>query len=107
VLPMGDGDAREVLLFPHPGEGRGRFALVEDDGVSLAYQRGGYTTVEIVIVAAADGLALEVEVHGGYALPYATIDFVLPRGEQRPIRGAGIAAMWEADGQRRVRWTLS
>ncbi|MEO7732764.1 MAG: hypothetical protein ABIY55_17470 [Kofleriaceae bacterium] len=59
-----------------------------------------------MIDAAPEALALEVEVGGGYELPYTTLDFVLPRGEHRPIRGAGITAMWEVDGKRHLRWTL-
>jgi len=51
-------------------------------------------------------LTLEVRAVGGYPLPYATLDFVLPRGETRPIRGAGITTTWEDGDQRHLRWTL-
>jgi alpha-glucosidase len=106
ILPMGRDDTREIQLFPHPAAGRGSFALIEDDGVSLAYQRGGYTTVALALTAAPDALTLEVRADGGYPLPYTTLDFVLPRGETRPIRGAGITRTWDDGGQRHLRWTL-
>jgi alpha-glucosidase len=106
IIPMGRGHERQIQLFPHPASGHGSFALIEDDGVSLAYQRGGYTTVALALAAAPGALTLEVHAHGGYPLPYTTLDVVLPRGETRPLRGDGITASWEADGQRHLRWRL-
>jgi alpha-glucosidase len=107
ILPMGRGAERQIQLFPHPVAGRGSFALIEDDGVSLDYQRGGYTTVTLQLTAEPGALALEVRAQGGYALPYNALDFVLPRGETRPVHGDGITTTWQdAFGQRHVGWTL-
>jgi alpha-glucosidase len=98
ILPFGKAikyvgaepdDVRQVLVFPHRGDGRGEFTLIEDDGVSLNYQRGEYAQVRLVIESQSDAMALRVQVSGNYRLPYNRIEFVLPRGETRRINARG------------------
>lgn len=38
-------DLRQAYIFPRPRRGLGNFKLIEDDGLSLTYQRGGYAEV--------------------------------------------------------------
>ncbi|MCU0514139.1 MAG: DUF5110 domain-containing protein, partial [Anaerolineae bacterium] len=75
-------DEREILAFPALGDSHLR--LVEDDGLSLDYQQGGYTTVDVVMNAGREALTLTARrSHAGYALPYARLRVRLPAGEKR------------------------
>jgi hypothetical protein len=98
------GDAPQIHVFPHPDRGRGEFTLVEDDGVSLGYQRGEYAEVRLEVVARTESVALRVHPpRGAYALPYAEVVFVLPPGESRPVRvEAGGEIEPGESGRRRV-----
>jgi alpha-glucosidase len=78
-------DVRQVFVFPHPGEGRGAFTLIEDDGFSLGYQRGEYSEVKLEVTAARDRIALQAVRRGSYHLPYKQIEFILPPNENRPV----------------------
>jgi len=95
IVPMGRAmrlvgekpdDLRQVYVFPSPQGGRATFELVEDDGISLGYRRGEYTTVKIEVVSEPDGIAIgPVSPQGGYPLPYGELEFVLPPGERRNV----------------------
>jgi len=94
-------DLRQVYVFPAPGQGRGQFTLFEDDGVSLAYQRGQHTQVTMEVVAEPDRIWLRVHAPmGSYHLPYNDIEFILPPGERRPVEVEGDSQVW-ADVQER------
>jgi alpha-glucosidase len=84
---VGEGpeDVREARIFPALGEGR--FTLYEDDGVTLGYQRGEVTAVEVRVSASEEAVEVEVRASGGHPLPYREIEIVLPPGERRPLRG--------------------
>lgn len=115
LLPMGKpmrcvgaepDDVRQVYVFPHPRHGIGRFVLIEDDGQTLAYQRGGYAEVILEVEASPQTIALRAEVRGDYRLPYRHLDFILPPGERRRASAAG-ADLWSDDaGRRHVRVQL-
>jgi alpha-glucosidase len=95
IIPMGKvmrhvgeqpDDLRQAYVFPHPGRGRGTFTLVEDDGISLGYQRGEVTDVTLEVSSEPDLVAVQVHPpRGGYPLPYTEIEFILPPGEARPL----------------------
>ena len=98
IIPMGKvmrhvgaepDDTRQVFVFPHPREGRSAFTLIEDDGVTLNYQRGEYTQVQLEVVAERNSVSLHAQVNGNYPLPYQTIEFVLPPGETRRVDARG------------------
>lgn len=108
MIPMGKAmkhvgaepdDMRQVFVFPHRGEGRGEFTLIEDDGVSLNYQHGEYAQVRLGAAATSETLALQVDVSGNYQLPYDHIEFVLPRGENRRLAMRG--KVWTDDQDRK------
>ncbi len=101
-------DVREVCVFPHAGQGEGAFTLVEDDGVSLGYQRGEVTEVTLRVAATEGQIALSAAPQGGYRLPYGAITFVLPPGEARPVVGEGLREIEpDAAGRRRFRLPVS
>jgi alpha-glucosidase len=113
LIPMGKAtrfvgeqpdDVRCIQVFPHRAEGRGAFTLIEDDGTSLDYQRGGYTEVTLEVVSQHDRVVLQVgPPRGGYGLPYREIEFVLPLGEHRRIEvKSGVELEPGADSRRRV-----
>ncbi len=98
MIPMGKvmqyvgaerDDVRQVFVFPHPAEGCGAFTLIEDDGVTLNYQRGEFTQVTLQVLAKADALELDAHARGNFALPYSRVEFVLPPGETRRIHTRG------------------
>jgi alpha-glucosidase len=93
IIPMGRAmrhvgehpdDIRRVYIFPR--EGVSRFELIEDDGISLAYQRGEHTTIPLTLTAGPDSILIEKVVpQGRFLLPYNELEFVLPRGDNRTI----------------------
>jgi alpha-glucosidase (family GH31 glycosyl hydrolase) len=96
-------DERDILVFPHRASGQGRFTLIEDDGLSMDYQRGVFTEVELIVEATPAQIVLACAPSGAYLLPYRQVTFVLPPGEARIVRaGAGSAETVGPDGRRRV-----
>lgn len=97
-------DVRRAHVFPHRAQGRAAFTLVEDDGISLDYQRGGYSEVRLELVTEPHAIGLRVSrEQAGYPLPYSEVEFILPPGETRPIRvEAGSEIQPGGDGRRRV-----
>ena len=88
LLPLGEvvhplvhtkDDLRQVLLFPHVTEGTAALTLTEDDGHSLAYQRGERTRLALTLHSSSHNLELAIEVkEAGYTLPYAELEFICP-----------------------------
>jgi alpha-glucosidase len=76
-------DARQVFVCPHPTAGRGEFTLIEDDGLTLGYQRGEYTEVKLEVAATSDRISLQAVRRGSYRLPYDRIEFIVPPNETR------------------------
>ncbi|MBN1657929.1 MAG: glycoside hydrolase family 31 protein [Anaerolineae bacterium] len=114
ILPLGKlmrhvgeqpDNVRQVHVFPHPHRGRGEFTLIEDDGISLGYQRGEYAEVRLEVVAESECISLRVALpHRGYPLPYTELEIILPAGEGRRVAGvAGTEIEAVQDGRRRVR----
>jgi alpha-glucosidase len=113
IIPMGKtmrytgeqaDDLRQIYLFPHPEQGSSVFDLIEDDGLSLDYQRGGYTAVHIELTAQPDHISVSVSLTPGYyTLPYDELEFILPEGEARPIHITGAAGIRETTFAKRRR----
>ena len=108
LIPMGKvmrhvgaepDDVRQVFVFPHPTAGRGEFTLIEDDGLTLGYQRGEYSEVKLEVSATRDRISLQAVRRGNYRLPYQRIEFVLPPNETRQVTVNG--ETW-IDTQRRI-----
>jgi alpha-glucosidase len=108
MLPLGQPmrhvgaapDQRTLLLFPDQA-GAWTASWVEDDGHSLAYQRGEVTTVTAQMAATADAVTVQLAAAGGYALPYAEITVSLPPGDARRLAGPALQNTWrDADGRR-------
>lgn len=108
MLPLGQPmrhvgaapDQRTLLLFPAQA-GAWTTNWVEDDGYSLAYQRGELTTVTAQMAATADAVTVQIAVAGGYALPYTEITVSLPPGDARRLAGPALQNTWrDADGRR-------
>jgi len=94
LIPMGKvmrhvgaepDDVRKVFVFPHRTEGRGVFTLIEDDGLTLGYQRGEYSEVKLEVAARSDRVSLQAVRHGNQRLPYDQIEYVLPPNETRHV----------------------
>ena len=107
IVPMGKvmrhigaerDDVRQVFVFPHPVAGHSTFALIEDDGISLGYQRGEITRVALHTDATPAQVVLGAEAHGNFALPYSTLEFILPPHDTRRIIADGDA--WTDDQAR-------
>jgi alpha-glucosidase len=103
---QGPDDLRQAYVFPHPKHGRGTFTLIEDDGVSLGYQRGEYTQVKLEVVADPGFISLQVHSpQGRYPLEYTQVEFVLPPGETRPVNAETVGELW-TDAQDRLHITV-
>ncbi|MCB0033207.1 MAG: glycoside hydrolase family 31 protein, partial [Anaerolineales bacterium] len=99
IIPMGQvmrfvgqrpDNLRQLYLFPHPQAGIGRFHLIEDDGISLDYQQGGLTEMQIEMTTTATQITVQLTlITKGYPLPYDEIELILPHGEKRPLVIAG------------------
>jgi alpha-glucosidase len=94
LIPMGKvmrhvgaepDDVRQVFVFPHPGEGRGEFTLIEDDGLTMGYQRGEYSEVKLEVEAGSDRISVGAVLGGSYHLPYKRIEFIFPPNETRRL----------------------
>ena len=93
---------RSVWVFPPRAGETSRFILIEDDGETLAYQRGGFTEVELGVEASQNKLALAARIRmNGYPLAYRVIEFLLPLGETRPVAG-GNEVGTDPLGRRRI-----
>ncbi|MEW5872240.1 MAG: glycoside hydrolase family 31 protein [Chloroflexota bacterium] len=98
LIPMGKvmrhvgaepDEVRQVFVFPHPTSGCSEFTLIEDDGLTLAYQRGEYSEVKLEVSATSDCISLQAARRGNYRLPYHRIEFILPPNETRHVIVSG------------------
>lgn len=106
IIPLGGAmryvgeradDAREIHAFVRADAS---FTLIEDDGISLDYQQGGYTAVQLSLQRSAEGwLASARRLHSGYPLPYPDVDFIVTTGDNIPVCGGALLD----DGRWRVR----
>jgi alpha-glucosidase len=104
MIPMGKrmryigeqaDDVREVFVFARSDA---RFTLVEDDGASLDYQRGGYSKVELrLTLEGGQWVASATRLRDGFSLPYSQITFVLASDSPYPVKDGVFA-----DGRWRV-----
>jgi alpha-glucosidase len=94
VLPLGGDmhyvgektdDQRDVHIFARDSAA---FTLIEDDGISIDYLRGGYTEVLVTAQRATGGWQVRAErQHGGYTLPYTHINVTLHTPDDLPLAG--------------------
>ncbi len=90
-------DVREVHVFAR--EGVSEFTLIEDDGESFDYQRGGYSAVLLRVEVTPDGVTASAHrTHAGFALPYGQVTFILALEKPQAV----VSADWR-DG----RWHLT
>jgi alpha-glucosidase len=95
MLPMGTvmrhvgegvDDQREVYVFTRS---HATFTLVEDDGVSLDYRHGAFTTVELSMTLMDGQLAASARMtHAGYPLPYDRVTFIVATDAPTTVRHA-------------------
>lgn len=80
-------DLRVLYLYPHQNSGIRTSRLIEDDGISLAYQKGGYTELVFTLKSTKQKIHLDITfVHFGYEPPYKNLWISLPKGEKRPLQ---------------------
>jgi alpha-glucosidase len=117
MMPMGKvmryfgekpDDLRQMYIFPHPEVGHGRFNLIEDDGVSFDFLKGGFSECQIQVVASRDQISVEVEINqAGFELPYSSIECIFPFGEKRKIRSTSAFEPTQTkDGRSRIALVL-
>ena len=83
-----DEPSRALRLFPLPaqaGSHQRRSEWLEDDGHTLAWQRGALARMTSEIEATPDRIALRIDRTGHFALPCQHLRIVLPAGEARPL----------------------
>ncbi|MFQ3620378.1 MAG: glycoside hydrolase family 31 protein [Spirochaetales bacterium] len=79
---------RTVWVFPPNLGAASEFILIEDDGESMAYQQGEYTSIQLRVEAGKGTLQVSAQkLHCGYPLPYTDLEFLLPPGEERQAEG--------------------
>jgi alpha-glucosidase len=84
ILPLQAGDVeRFIALAPIATDYESSFTLVEDDGVSLDYQKGQVTKIHFTLKTTAKTIDLYVKIEGDYELPYKKLEFGLPDAEKR------------------------
>lgn len=80
-------DLRELYLFPHQETGQRTCHLIEDDGISLDYQKGEYSELEFTLTSTPNDMHLDIRFsHLGYELPYQELWISLPKDEQRQVK---------------------
>lgn len=111
VVPMGKlmryigqqpDNLRQVYSFPHRANGHSTFTLVENDGISLAYQTGEVTYVTLEMHSTPEQITLVVQAQGRYALPYTEIEFILPAGETRTVQAQAAQQWVDEDGRQHI-----
>jgi alpha-glucosidase len=110
MIPMGEvvhplyrvkDDVRRVLVYPHLHNGSSELALTEDDGHSLAYQRGESTTLHLSLSSTPQSLEIRLSLSPyHYPLPFRELEIVLPAGELRKVSLSNVSREW-SDGQNR------
>ena len=95
---------RQIHVFLPPRNGVAHFTLVEDDGLSLDYQHGARTRLDLRANATEDAITVSVRhTMDGYRLPYDAITFVFPATETRTLRAEGSHEVaLGSDGSRQV-----
>ncbi|MEM7336524.1 MAG: glycoside hydrolase family 31 protein [Chloroflexota bacterium] len=110
IVPMGKAmrhfgaepdDWRQILLFPHPESGSSCFTFVEDDGVSLDYQRGEVCEITLTLTVSAEEIHLTIEKEGQYSPPYSQMELILPPDERRTLVVDNVLQSWLDDENRR------
>jgi alpha-glucosidase len=81
-----DEPSRALRVFPGPGVGTSRAALIEDDGISLA---GPSARVTIALSWTASRVRVAVGASGNYPLPYQEMRVILPEDETRTVELSG------------------
>lgn len=79
---------REATIYAAPGvASKGSFSLIEDDGKTDAHtSQQLYTELELSYVASASHVEVSIDIkHAKYQLPYDTITFKLPEGDNREL----------------------
>ncbi|EQB4041953.1 TIM-barrel domain-containing protein [Cronobacter sakazakii] len=89
-------DARELKLYPVPGNGQSAGLLFEDDGESWGYREGNALWVNWQMQCSADAIHLTFSTTGDYQPAWQTIDVTLPENERRTLY---------INGQPGQRWT--
>ena len=102
-------DLRQILLFPCSGVGESALELTEDDGHSLAYQRGEVTCLRISMRSTAEQIAVDIAAAlYRYPLPYSELEFILPAGEKRELALPGAQRRWQDEQNRlHVTWPVA
>ncbi len=113
LLPMGNivhsitgqiDDLRRIYLCPSRGAGESQFDLYEDDGESMQYAVGNFTRIHIVLRCTPTYIEIAME-YKPYAfdLPYKEIEYVLPFGEERPLKVELLKREWiDETGRRHI-----
>lgn len=93
IIPTNDFDSsfknkecqkRGFMLFPFRSEGVSTYSLYEDDGISDNY-KDHHTTVTVTMETTVDYINLNLEIKGTFELPYNSIQFHVPEGENRTV----------------------
>ena len=79
-----DEDKRGFMLFPpRIGKGVSSYELFEDDGISQGYKNGKFAKVCVEMKWNPKSVEVSISKAGGYELPYKTVAFHLPDGDNR------------------------
>ncbi len=87
-----DEPSRQLRVFPAHGVSNTRFALYEDDGISLGYRDGAFAEIDIDVRTTAQEVLVTARKTGRYPLPWQLLRVVLPVPERRALtlRGDGV-----------------
>lgn len=94
IIPINDAevtfetkgkDERGFMLFPSRGCGESEYSLYEDDGLTNDYRKGIYSFVNVKMTTDMNKVAINIETHGKYELPYKTVKIYLPMLETREV----------------------
>lgn len=77
LIPTEVDGMRRVYAFPHRAAGEAAFRLYEDDGETLAYQRGEYQLIDLHMITSPEAVSVSAS---------AEVEWVFPSTEQRPIQ---------------------
>ncbi|MEM9775692.1 MAG: glycoside hydrolase family 31 protein [Chloroflexota bacterium] len=94
-------DVRRLFLFPGKEERTEQFNLVEDDGVSMNYQKGEFCDLKLTLSSTIKDISFTCDHSGNFELPYDQLELVLPPNEERSLEVADMIEEWVDDKHQR------
>lgn len=80
-----EAEARKYIIHPVRGGGEFEASFYEDDGKTMAYEKGSYAFVKMNVLCDEETITVRHEITGEYKPQFSDIQFELPKTETRRL----------------------